>query len=57
MVGAGVYGGVTAHKAVNGTASGRDLSVATVGVVGIIAAAGLLAFATRATATFLAQLG
>lgn len=56
MVGAGVYGGVTAHKAVNG-ASGPELAVAAVRVAGIIAVAGLVAFMTSYTAAFLAQFG
>lgn len=57
VVGAGVYGGVTAHKAVNGAKSGDELAVAAVRVVGIIAVAGLVAFATSYTAAFLAQFG
>jgi hypothetical protein len=57
VVGAGVYGGVTAHKALNGAESGRELAVATIRVVGIIAAACLVAFATSYTAAFLAQFG
>lgn len=56
MVGAGVYGGVTAHKAVNG-ASGPELAVAAVRIAGIIAVAGLVALMTSYTATFLAQFG
>ena len=57
MVGAGVYGGVTAHKAMNGAASGPELAVATIWVVGIIAVAGLIALMTSYTAAFLAQFG
>ena len=56
VVGAGVYGGVTAYKAVNG-ASGPELAVATIWVVGIIAVAGLIALMTSYTAAFLAQFG
>jgi len=57
VVVAGVYGGVTAHRGVNGTASGPDLAVGAVRVAGVIAAACLVAFATSYTAAFLAQFG
>lgn len=57
VVVAGVYGGVTAHKAVNGTASGPELAVGVVRVAGIICVACLVAFATSYTATFLSQFG
>ena len=57
VVGAGVYGGVTAHKAMNGAESGPELAVAAVRVAGIIAVAGLIALMTSYTATFLAQFG
>ena len=50
VVVAGVYGGVTAHKAMNGAASGPELAVATIWVVGIIAVAGLIALMTSYTA-------
>lgn len=56
VVGAGVYGGVTAYKAVNG-ASGPELAVATIRVAGLIATACLVAFVTSYTAAFLAQFG
>ena len=56
VVGAGVYGGVTAHKAVNG-ASGPELAVAAVRVAGLIAVAGMVALMTSYTAAFLVQFG
>ncbi|MBB0998522.1 hypothetical protein G6024_15770 [Dietzia maris] len=57
VVVAAVYGGVTVHKAANGTASSGELAVGAVRVAGIIAAASLVAFATSYTATFLSQFG
>lgn len=54
---AGIGGGVTWHKAVNGTASSGELAVGGIIVVGGIAAAGVVAFVASATATFLSQFG
>lgn len=57
VVVAGIYGGVTAHKAVCGTWSGREVATHSVGVAALIVAASALAFTISHTATFLSQFG
>lgn len=57
VVVAGIYGGVTVHKAVCGTWSGREVATHSVGVAGVAVAAISLAFVTSAVTVFLAELG
>ena len=57
VVAAGIYGGVVAHKAVNGTATAPETAVGAVWVTGLIVVACLVAFVTSYAATFLSQFG
>lgn len=57
VVVAGIYGGVTAHKAVHGTWSSSEVPRHLVGVAALVVAASALALTTTAVTKFLTEIG